>query len=260
MIADLTDSSASHYVRTISLDERRRNGTVYTPQALVRFILDQAGCTLDELDDTPVLDPACGAAVFLCEVLKRAAIRIGRGRLPLAGSERRLLIRFATQNLFGIDIDPQARLLALDALRARLQHLAPGPLAPDFMANNIIEDDFLTGDAVRRLRPIRRGGFAYVVGNPPYVATTRLPTAYKVQLRTMLRRHLDASTSTPCSSNVRSNCFAPMACSRSSRPTSFSPARPPAACDPSLQSMAVCVGSPPSDLTRYSPVMPSYRA
>jgi hypothetical protein len=185
MPADLIDASASRYLSTLPLDERRRSGTVYTPEALVRFILDQAGCTLDELDDAPVLDPACGAAVFLCEVLQRAAARIGGGRLPLTGAERRALVRFATQNLFGIDIDPQARFLALRALRTRLQHLAPGPLAPDFMAGNIVEDDFLTGDAVRRLRPLRHGGFAYIVGNPPYVATTRLPNAYKVQLRTM---------------------------------------------------------------------------
>src|SRR5258705_3124387 len=109
MPADLIDASASRYLSTISLDERRRSGTVYTPEALVRFILDQAGCMLDDLGDAPVLDPACGGAVFLCEVLQRAAVQIGGGRLPLVAAERRALVRFATQNLFGIDIDPQAR-------------------------------------------------------------------------------------------------------------------------------------------------------
>lgn len=176
--------NVSEYPSTISLDERRRSGTVYTPQRLVRFILDQAGCTLDDLE-APVLDPACGAAVFLCEILDRAAARIGHGVLPLAGPGRRALIRFATQNLFGIDIDPTARRLALQALRARFEQLAPGPLASDFLSANIVEDDFLTGDAVRGLSPIRRGGFAFVVGNPPYVSTTRLPSAYKTRLRTL---------------------------------------------------------------------------
>ncbi|HET7500716.1 MAG TPA: Eco57I restriction-modification methylase domain-containing protein [Kofleriaceae bacterium] len=177
-------ANGSEYPSTISLDERRRSGTVYTPEPLVRFILDQAGCTIDDLD-APVLDPACGAAVFLCEVLERAAVRISHGALPLAGAERRSLIRFATRSLFGVDIDPNARLLALQALRSRFQQLAPGPLAPDFLSANIVEDDFLTGSAIRTMRPMRRGGFAFVVGNPPYVSTVRLPNAYKTRLRTL---------------------------------------------------------------------------
>jgi hypothetical protein len=184
MTVTLTTVSADRYPSTITLDERRRSGTVYTPEPLARFVLDQAGCKLDELN-APVLDPACGAAVFLCEVLERAAAQIGRGVLPLEGAARKALVGFATQNLFGIDIDPNARLLALQALRARFQRLAPGPLAPSFLSSNIVEDDFLTGDAVRRLRPMRHGGFAFIVGNPPYVSTTRLPAAYKLQLRAM---------------------------------------------------------------------------
>ena len=182
MAVDLTNVSA--YPSTISLDERRRSGTVYTPKPLVRFILDQAGCTLDDLDG-PVLDPACGAAVFLCEILDRAAARIGGGVLPLVGADRRALLRFATSNLFGVDVDPNARVLALQALRARFVQLAPGPLAPDFLSLNIVEDDFLTGSAIRGLAPIRRGGFAFIVGNPPYVSTTRLPNSYKTRLRAL---------------------------------------------------------------------------
>lgn len=177
-------ANVSDYPNSISLEERRRSGTIYTPAPLVRFILDQAGYTTAKLD-APVLDPACGAGVFLCEVLERAATHIGRGTLPVAGPARRNLVKFATRNLFGIDIDPTARQLALHALRARFHDLAPGPLAPDFLERNIIEDDFLTGGTIRALAPMRTGGFAYVVGNPPYVSTTRLPSTYKAQLRTL---------------------------------------------------------------------------
>lgn len=177
-------ANASAYLNTISLDERRRSGAVYTPAPLVRFILDQAGYTADALD-APILDPACGAGAFLCEVLERAAVKLGRGFLPLAGEARRKLLRFATRNLFGVDIDSTACQLALQALHERLQALAPGPLAPDFLRRNIVEDDFLTGDTIRTLAPMRTGGFAYIVGNPPYVSTTRLPNTYKSQLRTL---------------------------------------------------------------------------
>src|SRR5205807_946292 len=73
MTADQVLSTASGYLNSFTLDERRRSGTVYTPEALVRLILDLADCKGEELENGPILDPACGAAVFLCEVLQRAA-------------------------------------------------------------------------------------------------------------------------------------------------------------------------------------------
>ena len=186
MTIDLALGSPSAYLDGISLADRRRSGTIYTPEDLARFILDQAGYTAagPSFGDAPVLDPACGAGVFLCEVLRRVAAQFG-GELPLVGARRRALLGFANRNIYGIEIDPFARALALQALRAQVQALAPGPLPTDFLAANIVENDFLVGDRVLQLRPVRRGGFAYVVGNPPYVAATRLDARYKALLRTL---------------------------------------------------------------------------
>src|SRR5690349_26466 len=128
-MGDIATASSSAYLSSMSLDDRRRSGTVYTPEPLARFILDQAGLSAAAtLDGAPVLDPSCGAGVFLCEVIRRAASRIGAGTLPLSGRQRRDLLRYTERNVFGIDIDPHARRLALDAMRAVLQDLAPGPL------------------------------------------------------------------------------------------------------------------------------------
>jgi hypothetical protein len=118
-------------------------------------------------------------------VLRRAAQRIGGGVLPLSGQKRRALLRYAERNVFGIDIDAHARLLALDAIHAAVREVAPGPLPPDFLHGNVVADDFLLGESLRRLPPMRRGGFAFVVGNPPYVATTRLDARQKTLLRTL---------------------------------------------------------------------------
>jgi hypothetical protein len=184
MVAELLPESSAAYVESLALGERRRSSTVYTPAALTSFILDQAGFTGASVDaDAPVLDPACGGGVFLCEVLRRAALRLGN--TPLRGAARRALLTFAKRNLYGVDVDPQARALTLAALRTSVQQLAPGPLPRSFLDANVILDDFLLGDAVGKLPPAKRGGFAFIVGNPPYVSTTRLENHRKTRFRQM---------------------------------------------------------------------------
>ena len=184
MVAELLNESPAAYIEGLALDERRRSGTVYTPAALTSFILDQAGFTGESVDaDAPVLDPACGGGVFLCEVLRRAALRLGPP--PLQGHARRALLAFAKHNLYGVDVDPNARDLTLAALRTSVKQLAPGLLPRTFLDANVILDDFLLGGAVGKLPPARRGGFAFIVGNPPYVSTTRLEGHHKTRFRTM---------------------------------------------------------------------------
>jgi len=116
-------NSPATYVDGLALDARRRSGTVYTPPALASFVLDQSGFTGETAEtDAPVLDPACGGGVFLCEVIRRAALRLGQ--VPLRGGARRALLVFAKQSVWGIDIDSYARALTLEALRLTVQRLA----------------------------------------------------------------------------------------------------------------------------------------
>jgi len=185
MSSELTMQAAEAYLDGITLDERRRLGVVYTPEHIAQFVLDLAEGTGCAIDDAPLLDPACGAGVFLCEIVRRAARRIGDGSGPLSGARRRELLRVASRHLYGIDTDEQACGLAIRMLRATVQELAPGPLPDDFMTVNIVRGDFLVGDELRRLPPTRSGGFRFIVGNPPYVATTRLDDRHKAQLRVL---------------------------------------------------------------------------
>ncbi|HVV87232.1 MAG TPA: TaqI-like C-terminal specificity domain-containing protein [Kofleriaceae bacterium] len=180
----LGTAPAEAYVSSIGPEHRRRKGTVYTPTPLARFVLDLAGLVSGAIRG-PVLDPAVGGGVFLADVLRRVALEIGAGALPLTGRrQRQALLQFARRNLFGIDVDERARELALQGLTALVQRLAPGPVEPGFLHENLIIDDFLLGDRVGHLAA-SVGGFAYVVGNPPYVATQRLEAAHKPLLRTL---------------------------------------------------------------------------
>lgn len=173
------------YADALPPDERRRSGTVYTPPPLASFILDRAGCTGEALlGGGPLLDPACGGGVFLVEALRRVARALGQGA-PLRGAARQRLLRYARQKLFGIDIDPRACRLTIDALKVETQQLAPGPLPRVFIDSNIVTADFLLENVANKIAPIKKGGFGFVVGNPPYVSTTRLAASHKPILRTL---------------------------------------------------------------------------
>ncbi len=120
-------------------DRRRRQGTYFTPRALLAEVVDRAlGAALRDRAPAQVarirvLDPAVGSGAFLLEALTR--LEVARG--PLAPGERpagrrRAIVR---DNLFGVDLDPMAVRLAELRLwlallvddDARLDEVAPLP-------------------------------------------------------------------------------------------------------------------------------------
>jgi adenine-specific DNA-methyltransferase len=181
------------YLESLSLTERRRGGLVYTPRHLVKYVLDVAGYVSDAaIEGASLLDPACGAGVFLEEALRCLATRIaglqGDLRFPHAAG---VLLDVARRNLVGVDVDPEACVLARAALVRTAAELTGRPVALDYFDSNIIEGDFLgTGLVSPGGRLAVLPPFAVIVGNPPYVTTTRLDAMAKVELR---RRFLTAT-------------------------------------------------------------------
>jgi hypothetical protein len=67
-------------------------------------------------------------------------------------------------------------------VKRAIVYVSPGPLPEGFFRRNITEADFLTAPRRALLRPASEG-FAYVVGNPPYVSATRISADYKERIR-----------------------------------------------------------------------------
>ena len=173
----------AEHVRATSTDERRRTGRVYTPEHVARFVLGLAGYADDGGTAEPLVDPACGAGVFLVAAIDRVASAFERGGRPLRHVRHaRAFLGAIESSIFGVDVDPVACDLARGALRAAVSRHVRIPIARGYLDRNIVEADFLMDDdAVRRLSAKR--GFAFIVGNPPYVSTTRLAPRYKEHLR-----------------------------------------------------------------------------
>lgn len=180
-----TQARAGRHLEGLSLDERRHKGQVYTPDHLVDFILDQAGYTASApLESTPLLEPACGAGVFLERAVARIAARLrGRlGDLQTPGARSAFLDAVAA-NLFGVDVDREACKLARAAVRAAVLRESPGVLPERYFTQNVVACDFLLDPAIDALPPVQRGRLALVVGNPPYVSATRIAASSKEEFR-----------------------------------------------------------------------------
>jgi hypothetical protein len=204
---------------------RKAGGVYYTPKYIVDYIVKNTvgkiieGKTPKEIEKIRILDPACGSGSFLIgafqclidyhlryltEHPKEAEVHpLFPDVIRDENGEHRLSVvrkaRILRNNLFGVDIDPQATeitmmslyLKALEGERSQLppkQHLLPELKYNIICGNSLIgldvyDQGVLFGDAERdRInafawnsegagfgRIMKEGGFDCVIANPPYI-------------------------------------------------------------------------------------------
>lgn len=160
-------------------ERRRLDGSVYTPEEVVRMILELIWGDLFPGNDLArggtVCDPAMGCGYFLVGIVERLA-----RAFPVEAVRR-----WAGRSLHGADLDAGAVFVTRALLWLLLSDKA-GEFLPD--AANFVRGDSLTGphfaaatnpagdgglDWGRAFpRVAERGGFDVVVGNPPYEILT----------------------------------------------------------------------------------------
>lgn len=159
---------------------RVSSGCVYTPAAVARAIVAEV-----HVGPRRVVDPACGAGVFLLEAFERAyRRRLEGGALPLQAAKAAL-----SHEICGIDIDAQALAVAEFSLRALAFRLSG--------LNRDVPIDLRLTSALDAL-PDLDGSCECVVGNPPFVEGRGLEPAELAHLR----------RSFACASSGKVNLFA----------------------------------------------------
>jgi len=214
---------------------RKAGGVYYTPQYIVDYIVANTLGKLLEDCKTPadaaklkVLDPSCGSGSFLLGAYDKL-IEWHKGYFARAGKEKRdresfyrdesgqvrltakLKREILKNNLFGVDIDPQAVEVTRFSLSLKaLEDLREGELTeertlfhqtvlPDLSqniknGNSLVSTDYFgliapTADELKEVKPFNwktefkeimaNGGFDVVVGNPPYVRQETLGENFK---------------------------------------------------------------------------------
>jgi hypothetical protein len=197
-----------------SSEARKREGIYYTPPHLVEYVVVRTLGEILKRCESPedvskikVLDPACGSGSFLIKAfdLFKQWYEDYNARLTAKGNSLDIHFRAVTDtdhriladNIFGIDIDPQAAEVA--SVNLMLKAFRRGEKLPQILGQNIrIGNSLVDGDekefnelseeTKKLLVPFNwqkefpgvfhNGGFDVVIGNPPY---------YKVRKKNPIR-------------------------------------------------------------------------
>lgn len=171
-------------------DARRDTSMYYTPSHIAEYMVAEALHGHPEGSHTRVLDPACGAGVFLVAAFRKLAeMRFSEtGQRP----DRLALRGMLNNQLVGFDINSHARTLAALALYLTALELDPAPTPVEALTFEKLEDRVLvnvadpgsdpaiiqpmTGSLGTHVSEAYRDAFGLIVGNPPW---TSLKSAYK---------------------------------------------------------------------------------
>lgn len=189
----------SHFAKSTSV--------YYTPRAIARFVVDEAFDSLEDPTQARVLDPACGAGIFLVLALRRMVRERWQrdGRAPNAETIRQILYK----QLCGFDISESALRLAALGLYIAAIEVNQSPRPPkslrfprnlrdavlfnfnEFRDQPGMETRIPLGSLGAHVAPGKFDGrFDLVIGNPPWTAL-RAPapvsTAAKAAERKKLR-------------------------------------------------------------------------
>ena len=195
-----------YYESILDKEVRKEGGVYYTPQYIVDYIVENTvgkfleGKTPKEAETIKIVDPACGAGIFLLGAYQFLLDWHEKhfGKLTLA--KRRKIL---TDNIFGVDIDPLAVEITkycLSMMCSEGKDFSMGLDGNICCGNSLVDTDFYDmypdGDEKMIIKPFhwkrafldafKQGGFDIVMGNPPWEVT--LGKDNKEKTHTILER------------------------------------------------------------------------
>ena len=155
--------------------EGEESGAYYTPVCLADFMIEEMDRKLPLRDGVAVFDPACGSGAFLVQAYRRLVERTMHDeKRTLKLTELRDLL---TENIFGVDRDPDACRVARMSLAIALLDYADPPDVSGATANfqlpalsekNVLKKDFFELDPAWP-RAKDKQPPQWIIGNPPWV-------------------------------------------------------------------------------------------
>ena len=157
-----------------------RKDAVYTPEFLVNTLIDESMPQKDfEKISVKTIDVSCGSGIFLVAAFKRLAQRHRYAIFKDTGELRRLnskeLLQIIKDNIFGVDIEEDARRLTVFSLCLALcDELTPIEIWDKLKFNDTFQTNFTTDNFFTYLENNKEklGTFDLVIGNPPFISLT----------------------------------------------------------------------------------------
>lgn len=166
------------------VSKQREEGAYYTPLPLVEFIIEETlPLEIPQPNyNTKVLDPACGSGVFLVRAYQRL-IDYWKRQHNYKRPNTQELKALLEQNIFGVDIEPNAVQIAAFSLHlAMMDYLTNAEiLEKDFRFSKLIETNLITGNFLLEglEKQFAERNFDRIIGNPPWGKNTLKDEAEK---------------------------------------------------------------------------------
>lgn len=154
----------------ISPVEKEVNGAVYTPEYIREYIINNILCdfTNEEISNMKFADISCGCGGFFYTLA-----------LAINNKSNKHFSEIYRDNIFGVDIESYS--ITRTKLLLSLLAISFGEDIANFEFNlyvgNSLEYDWSNNDVIRN-----NGGFDAVIGNPPYVSSTKIDEESKLLL------------------------------------------------------------------------------
>lgn len=167
------------YERFLGEEKQKQDKAFYTPPYLVDYLLSQTVTPYIEKNICcKVLDPACGSGIFLVESARKLIER-NIAQNPSNFDDEKL-INIVTQNLWGIDKNPEAIDVAIFSIYITiLDYKDPKTLKnfklPLLKDRNFFVCDFFSENIEKSLNGKH---FDFIIGNPPWGNVSGLHIKY----------------------------------------------------------------------------------
>ncbi len=139
----------------------KHTGQVFTPEYLVKIILDEAGYFGPQILRKHCIDNSCGDGAFLTEIVRRYALEYFRQHGSYNGLSNEIF-----EYIHGIEIDGCAYDDCIENLTSISEKLSLNIERFDIIHDNALKISEFDGK------------MDYVIGNPPYVRVHNLDTSY----------------------------------------------------------------------------------
>ncbi len=164
------------YEQFMGRKKREENKSFYTPSFLVDYILSKTVTPHLEKNGKSickVLDPSCGSGIFLIETLRKIIEKHLSNKADNSINNERLW-KLVKDNIFGIDIDPDAIEVAIFSLYVTvLDYVEPKVIAKNFKFEKLKNSNFFPQadffDTKHNFNNVLKTvSFDFILGNPPW--------------------------------------------------------------------------------------------